>query len=43
MTTSRRPSKLNDQLEDRGPFETRPLPAVLFGRQSKANLRQDYI
>ena len=26
MTTSRRPSKLNDQLEDRGPFETRPLP-----------------
>jgi hypothetical protein len=26
MTTSRRPSKLNVQLEDRGPFETRPLP-----------------
>jgi hypothetical protein len=25
MTTSRRPSKLNDQLEDRGPFETRRL------------------
>jgi hypothetical protein len=26
MTTSRRPSKLNDQLEDRRPFETRRLP-----------------
>lgn len=26
MTTSTRPSKLNDQLEDRGAFETRRLP-----------------